>query len=350
MTAFALAGCANPGPPRPPSLHLPQPVGDLSAKRIGNIVELRFTVPSRSTDKLPLRGTIVQGEMCREVEHQGCVVIGQKMDVAIAGSGRGHNTVVWHDALPAELTTSRPRLLGYRVEFFSPAEHSAGKSNVAYAVAGEAPPPVEGLHAEGSRLGVVLRWSMAANTQGNIVVRREEDAPKKAAGKNDVVLLAAHASHEEPDTLDTSAKLDVPYRYSAVRKLSMTLGGHVLTMQSEESASVTFTLQPIYPPPPPTGLAAEGYAKEAEYAVDLIWQPVDYAGLITKFAGYNIYRSGGGTGEMKTRLNAAPVPVPAFHDASAQRSTAYTYSVTAVDVGGNESNATPVLLYQTPSQ
>jgi hypothetical protein len=333
-----LAGCANPGPPRPPSLHLPQPVSDLSAKRVGDVVELRFTAPWRSTDKLPLRGTTESGAICRELEHQGCIIVGQSMNAAIAGTSGGHNIVVWHDALPAELTTGTPRWMGYRVEFFNASGHSAGKSDAAYAIAGAAPQRVTGLRAEGSRLGVVLRWD-SANAQGDVAVKREDLSPKKKPAKNDTVLLAAHASGDVSSTLDTSAKPNVPYRYSAVRELRVTLGGNTLTMQSEESDAVPFTLQQVYPPPAPTALTADGYAKDATYAVDLIWQPVDEAGLVTKLAGFNVYRS---EGDVKAKLNATPVPVPAFHDASAKSSTAYTYSVTAVDVQGNESSAATV--------
>ena len=57
LTAAALAGCANPGPPRPPSLQLPEMVGDLSAERIGNRVLLQLD------DALPNH---------RRSRHQGC--------------------------------------------------------------------------------------------------------------------------------------------------------------------------------------------------------------------------------------------------------------------------------------
>jgi hypothetical protein len=280
--------------------------------------------------------------MCREVEHQGCVAVGKKMDAAIAGASGGHNVVVWKDALPAELATGKPRLVGYRVEFFNKVGKSAGKSDAAYALAGAAPLRVTGLRAEGSRLGVVLQWDAAKDAQGEVVVERVDlSAKKKTAAKSDTVLLAAHASGEAASTIDTSAKPNVPYRYSAVREVRATLGGRTLTMQSEESEPVAFTLEEKFPPPAPTALTAEGYTKDAAFAVDLIWQPVDETGLVTKLAGYNVYRSADG---VKTKLNATPVQVPAFHDATAKSSVAYVYSVTAVDVRGNESSAATVVL------
>jgi hypothetical protein len=262
------------------------------------------------------------------------------MDAVIVSASGGHNVVVWKDALPAELTMGKPRVVGYRVEFFNAAGKSAGKSEAAYALAGAAPQRVTGLRAEGSRLGVVLQWDAARDAQGEVVVEREDLSPKKKA-KSASILLAANAGGGLSSTLDTSARANVPYRYRATRELRVTLGGHTLTMQSEESEPVEFVLEEKFPPPTPTALTAEGYAKDATFAVDLIWQPVDEAGLVTKLSGYNVYRSEGGA---KTKLNAVPVAVPAFHDATAKSDGAYTYSVTAVDVQGNESGAAMVVL------
>ncbi len=51
-----LSGCGMPGAPLPPSLHLPNPVIDLKAKRTGSQVcaELNWTMPKKDTDKLLL--------------------------------------------------------------------------------------------------------------------------------------------------------------------------------------------------------------------------------------------------------------------------------------------------------
>jgi fibronectin type 3 domain-containing protein len=73
--------------------------------------------------------------------------------------------------------------------------------------------------------------------------------------------------------------------------------------------------------------------------IDLIWQPVDTPHL----AGYNVYRetldSNGAPSKAKARLNQAPVPTPAFHDTTATAGEHYRYSVTAVDIKGNESES-----------
>ena len=80
LCALLAAGCASPGPPRAPSLELPQPVADLAAERSGNSVELRFTVPHLSTDKLPLFDRrhphkMLRGVVCRAVGHRDCTPV-----------------------------------------------------------------------------------------------------------------------------------------------------------------------------------------------------------------------------------------------------------------------------------
>src|SRR5258708_24935599 len=51
-TAFCLllAGCAQTGPPLPPSLELPKPPTDLRASRKGNRVTLNWSQPALTTD------------------------------------------------------------------------------------------------------------------------------------------------------------------------------------------------------------------------------------------------------------------------------------------------------------
>src|SRR3954463_5389040 len=54
-SAALLVGCGQPGVPQPPSLHLPVPVKDLRATRIGEKVTLTWTVPYETTDREAIR-------------------------------------------------------------------------------------------------------------------------------------------------------------------------------------------------------------------------------------------------------------------------------------------------------
>jgi hypothetical protein len=366
--AFTLVGCASPGPPHAPSLHLPQPVRDLSVTRIGNTVELHFTAPSTSTDKVPLRVATLPGQLCRQLPHQPCIAVpSSRTSVAITTANDTRTQVTWTDTLPSNLTQGAPQLLAYRVEFFSPASRSAGPSAPSFTATGPAPSPVENLHADGSRLGIILQWDPSTSA-GEVVLRRDDLAPAKPkhtehaptpahAPRNpspSIVWLQTHDANSTPAqqnrTLDASALPDTPYRYSAQRRTTLQLANHSIDLRSSLSSPIDFTLLKVYPPSAPTGLTTAGYfsGTPQTFAVDLIWQPIDEAGLITPLAGYNLYREPLNTAAQptapRTRLNTSPIPQPAFHDTTASPSTSYRYSVTAIDTKGNESPAATALV------
>ena len=365
-------GCASPGPPRASSLHLPQPVRDLTAERVGNSVELHFTAPENSTDKLPLRGGTVIGQICRQLPHQACIAVpSSKAAVSTTGPGGVRNPVTWTDALPQSLTDGPAKLLIYRVEFFSPAGRSAGLSEPAFTASGSAPAPVDNLHAEGTRLGILLSWNSSSDP-GDVLLHREDLAPKppkkrKASAGAPATRSTKSAAHTSTPgtvwlgaqlpgdaqtnrTLDTAALPDTPYRYFAQRRVTVELGNRSIELRSQPSPPINYTLLQLYPPPAPTELTAVGYVAPASagtpaaFAVDLIWQPVDEAGLVTPLAGYNLYREPLDASAARQKLNAIPIPSPAFHDASASATASYRYIVTAIDTKGNESPTATVLL------
>jgi hypothetical protein len=361
----ALFGCASPGPPRSPSLNLPQPVSDLTASRTGNIVELRFTVPHLSTDKLPLfephhKAMPLHGTICRELKPAPCITI---TNIAPELTAADHATFTWHETLPESLASGSPHLLVYRVEFLNKNGKSAGTSNPAFTASGSAPAPVANLHAEGTRGGVLLQWTRDPSTT-DILLHRIDLGPKAtatsnktkgplpSASKSDDLWL--NANSQQARTLDASVTASTPYRYTAVRRELLTLDKHPVELRSDTSPAVEFTLQPTYAPAAPTGLEATGFAPPdgSHFAVDLIWQPVNEAGITNALAaplsGYNVYREQLGSDSAKTRLTATPAPEPSFRDATAEPHARYRYSVTAVDGNGNESKAATFTLEPSP--
>src|ERR1700732_2823085 len=111
--AFALTGCGTPGAPQPPSLRLPEPVNDLTAQRTGNSVDLRWTMPKKTTDHLQLASQIrgpVPVHICRRESAAGpCQPAGETASAPGAEAE-------FHEALPASLTAGKPRQLLYFVE------------------------------------------------------------------------------------------------------------------------------------------------------------------------------------------------------------------------------------------
>ncbi len=384
VISAGLGGCASPGSPRPPSLHLPAPVTDLTAARVGDQIKLRFTAPTRSTDGLPLRDTTLRSALCREVGRNPCQPVPGAQTSTVAGE-----QVTWKDDLMPFLRSGPPRPIAYRVETFNSAGRAAGYSEPVYALAGTAAPIVQDLKVNGSRLGIVLQWRADPASSAEVLLRREDLAAPLAPSRETAVdhavrgraaeakphggtadighMAGAERRHSETPavvwlaaspsttgtgvavtrTLDATAVRNTPYRYTAVRRLVVHEGGRTLEMRSIDSAPVEITLKAIYPPEVPTGLTAVGFLTDTvnqpvekdhgAFAVDLIWQPVEDSDL----AGYNVYRqqlaANSAPISEPTRLNSTPVLQSAFHDTSASAMGRYRYSVTAVDTEGNES-------------
>ena len=132
---LALAGCGMPGAPLPPSLNLPDRVTDLAATRTGNQVSLTWTMPGKNTDKLLLKGN-VPVRVCRTRRTAEPAI--RPADLQLAPGAEGAFT----ETLPRRSgRRSRRAQLTYFVEFKNRNGRSAGLSNAAVVLAGEAPAP-----------------------------------------------------------------------------------------------------------------------------------------------------------------------------------------------------------------
>ena len=334
--AFAalLAGCASPGPARPPSLQLPRTVTDLTAGREGNQVTLRWTTPDKTTDGLRVQPPLT-AEICRELHSSTCKVV-KRLSV---NSGASEAILV----LPQDLTTGPAELLGYRVQILNNKGRSAGPSKPAFTVAGAAPPAVESLRGRPAREGAVIEWKPEADTAtvelDRTLVQPAQPAAKKNAAKKPLDLtpsaptevhLKAGGAIDSGGTIDPTAQRGATYRYTAQRASTVTLEGHSLQLRSAPSPAITVVMRDTFPPKTPTGLAAV----PGDHAIDLSWDPNTEPDL----AGYLVYRQAVPDGT-RTQLTPAPIPAPAFSDHTAQPGQTYLYSVVAVDSSGNQSAA-----------
>ncbi len=349
--ALVLVGCASPGPPRPPSLQLPQPVRDLTATREGDRVTLRFTIPQRTTDGLPIREARLNASLCRGEEAQPCLFVPSLKDVELSvsqGGSAAERAVAWHDHLPAPETSGEPQLLLYRVQLSNLEGKTAGWSEPAFTAAGAAPAAVQGLSAEETRAGILLRWQPAGGPPaGNVVLRRELVSPASGAKRDEIepVWLDSHAAGATAgETIDSTATEDTPYRYVAVRRRSFTLGRQMVKLDSAPSAPVFITWHNAFPPAAPSGLSAAPFANAGAFSVDLIWEPVEEPGL----KGYVVTRqaiddAGAPTGSPEP-LTPQPVELPAFHDGTAKQGVRYRYTVQAVSKKNVDGQAATVAI------
>lgn len=340
----AFAGCGMPGAPQPPSLHLPDRVGDLSAVRTGNQVTLTWSMPKRDTDKVPLKGNVTV-RICRnENIAAGCSAAAV---VQLAPEANGTFT----DTLPPALAAGAPRVLTYFVELDNRKGRTAGLSNGAQILAGEAPAAVEDLTAEMRRDGVLLRWSPARTDAVLVAVRLERKlvsppapaTPKSAEGPlaprpepPQRILLVEPAAHQDR-ALDSNIQFGETYEYRAQRVARITVNGETLELAGPLSSPVRIAAVNAFPPAVPHGLAAVTTAGQegAGPAIDLNWQP----GIETDLAGYVVYRrEAGAEATAWQRISPAqPWTSPGFHDANVQPGHSYIYAVSAVDQQGHES-------------
>jgi hypothetical protein len=343
-SGVALAGCGMPGAPQPPSLQLPDRVADLSAVRTGNQVALTWSMPKRDTDKVPLKGNVTV-RICRnESVAAGCSAAAT---LQLTPDADGAFT----DSLPPALAEGAPRVVTYFVELDNRKGRSAGLSNGAQILAGEAPAAVDGLAAEVRRDGVLLRWTPAlpdAAPAAVRLVRKLVSPPAPAPAKStegpvaprpeppERTLLVEPGPHLD-HALDSSIQFGGTYEYRAQRVTRVPVNGETLELAGPLSGPVRIAAVNVFPPAEPRGLAAVATAGEAGAgpAIDLNWQP----GAEVDLAGYIVYRREAGQPESSwQRISPAqPVAAPDFNDANVQPGHTYLYAVSAVDQRGHES-------------
>lgn len=345
-----LAGCGMPGAPAPPSLNLPQQVKDLTATRAGDHVSLTWTVPTKNTDKLLLKGNVNVAICRRDSLSRTCPVAGS-LNLAPGAAG------TFSEELPEEFATGIPRTLTYYVQLRNRNGRAAGLSNGAAVLAGEAPAAVTGLEAQVRKEGVVLRWNDASEGPEATEVRLERklltplaskphEAKEPSAARQTQGLLAPEPDRVEQNLLvemkgqararviDKGIRFGATYEYRAQRVIRAQAEGTTMELDGPLSAPVRVEAADVFPPAVPQGLAAVAVAAENgnPAGVDLNWQP----NTETDLAGYIVYRrENGGTWE---RISGAqPVAGPGLHDGRVEAGHTYEYAVTAIDQSGHES-------------
>jgi hypothetical protein len=345
VAALSFAGCGTPGAPLPPSLNLPDPVTDLAATRAGNQVSLTFTMPKKNTDKLLIKGNLPV-RICRMQEAETCVDVPNTLLLPPGAKA------AFTEMLPLALAAGSPRSLTYFVELKNFRGRSAGLSNPASVLAGQAPAPVAGLFASVRREGVVLRWtadseSIAVRLHRKLLTPQQESKPKAQSGlmapapepleQNLLVEPGEQAGAVLNRALDKDIRFGQVYEYRAQRVARVAAGGRTLELVGELSGPVRVEVLDIFPPAVPTGLAAVATPAQAgiQASIDLSWQPVADADL----AGYIVYRREAGVpNQTWQRLSPAePVVGPAFQDTGVQPGHTYQYAVASISQTGHES-------------
>jgi hypothetical protein len=331
--------CATIGPPQPPSLELPKPPTDLHASRKGDEVTLRWTVPSVTTDRQTVR-SLGSTQICRGLAArltQCGTPVGKAAPPApltAPKSPKQKITSSYTDRLPAQTESDDPSAsIAYAIEVLNAEGRGAGLSNqVQVSLIHVLPPPAD-FGARVASGGIVLTWTndvrLAALPLRYVyrVYRRLEGSQEETLA----VEMPAGSEHELSFT-DTNFEWEKTYEYRAetVTVIAQQDKPEVV-VEGDDSPEVKVFAHDVFPPTIPSGLQAVFSGPGQKAFIDLIWAPVTDVDL----DGYNVYRREERSTPVK--INAELVKTPAYRDTSVVSGKHYLYSVSAVDVRGNES-------------
>jgi len=337
--------------PLPPSLELARPVSDLRAVRKGNTVYLTWSAPDATTDRHNIQHP-GSTEVCRTV---GTTL--RQCGVAVAhipfAKPAAPTKVVpkpqlsYSDPLPAILSPENPTAtVVYAVSVLNSYGRSAGLSNQVQVPAAPTLPPPADFQAQVAAEGVKLSWKATAPPQVSgpkylyRVYRRE-------AGSNADTVAGEVAATDESSFgfLDTGFDWEKTYAYR-ITVVTVVVPEKETEQQVEgdDSPSITVVAHDIFPPATPAGLQAVFSGPGQKPFIELIWAPDTESDL----AGYNVYRHE--QDGQAVKLNSSVVKSPAFRDTDVLAGHAYFYSVSAVDVRGNESARSDEASETVPAQ
>lgn len=336
-TVMMLASCASIGPPLPPSLDLPNPPSDLRANRKGDKVTLQWTVPTQTTDRQTVRA-LGATRICRGLDPAPKECGTEVSEMAPSTPSKSATQKVqasYVDSLPVELERDHPlEFATYAVDVLNTRGRSAGLSKPARVPLAPTLAPPRNFAWEVTAQGVVLTWAgdspaSAASRFRYVyrIYRRAEDGQRGLVVGELPVTGAAKMVFN-----DANIEWEQTYYYRAnVTTMAVAEGGAEVQVEGDDTAEIKVFAHDVFPPAVPAELQAVYSGPGQQRFIDLIWAPVADMDL----AGYNVYGHEAGTPAVK--LNSEVIRTPAYRDSSVRPGKTYFYSVSAVDVRGNES-------------
>jgi len=351
-----LASCAQTGPPLPPSLELPKPPTDLRASRKGDHVTLSWSEPTHTTDRQSVR-YIGPTLVCRSLEPEittcgnFAAMLPAPSSVAAAVSAAPQKSGLPLPALQTYTDTLRSAMqqqdpsveVTYAVEVLNRHARGAGLSNRVHVPAVATLPPPGDLAAELTGDGVVLTWTSSAElrtpgVQHRYRIYRRDESSDKDAIAGEIPLGESVPVH----FTDSTFEWEKTYLYRLTAVSIVKRPDSEVQVEGDDSPPVRVIAHDVFPPSVPAGLQAAYSGEGQKPFIDLIWAPVTNADL----AGYNVYGSDGNGPAVK--LNSELVKSPSYRDSAVASGKTYTYSVSAVDVRGNESQRSEATAESVP--
>jgi len=333
LAATLIAGCGQPGAPLPPSLHLPIPVRDLKATRVGEKVTLTWTVPYESTDREAIRKP---GKMrvCRilTTEDECGKVVGEVPAKQGADLSREDHPLVasFTDTLTPELHEKPLAQAIYTIEALNDSGRSAGFGNrVDVPLVPTTAPPhavTATVEADGVHIDIPPQ-AMQSEPDPRLQYWYQVTRTNAPPGNATPDLVGEAPAIGNVNILDRGAEWEKEYAYTVTPITwveTQANGKRLYSVPGDSSAPIEVVTKDVFPPATPAALQAV-YTSGPPKTIDLTWAPNTDADL----AGYNVYRG-------SQKINTELVKTPTYRDPVSAPGS-YTYSVTAVDLRGNES-------------
>jgi hypothetical protein len=346
-----LTGCGTPGAPQLPSLQLARPIDDLTASRKGNKVQLDWTLPRKNTDRTLVKN-IPETRVCRRdgtALMGGCTEVGTVQNTRFQPVPKGEQPpavrMKYVDTLPPQLGEKDPAgFVRYGVEIMNTRDRSAGLSNQVLIPVAPTTTPPEDLSAKIEADGVLISWTGAEVPPAPQGLTYRYRIGRSPAGADAFIGIADIEPAAEGFYLDKTFAWETKYDYRITSVTLVHSQGVNMAVEGDDSKSVAVFTRDIYPPSDPTGLQAVFSSVGQKPFVDLSWAP----NMETDLAGYNVFRRSR-TGE-PVKINKQLVPVPSYRDDSVAPGTTYFYSVSAVDLRGNESSRSAETMEAVPDK
>jgi len=253
---------------------------------------------------------------------------------------------IYTDMLSPEIQEQHPEgELTYAVEVPNRDARSAGLSNQVKVPAAPTLPPPSNFAAEITASGVRLTWTADSEPNGAPAISHHYRVYRReAAGSRDVIIGELPLQPVPSFTLmDQSFEWEKKYLYRS--EVVTTITGlrpcpdasvqrdcpETREVEGDDTPEVPLTTHDVFPPAVPDGVQAVYSGVGQQPFIDLTWAP----GIDADLAGYNVYRRQRNNAAVK--LNAELVRSPSYRDRAVAAGNDYSYSVSAVDLRGNES-------------
>ena len=250
-------------------------------------------------------------------------------------------------SLPASAQSQNPDAeITYAVEVLNRNARGVGVSNRVRVPAIATMPAPNDLASTLTGNGVLLTWTGSNEPPAAVgvqhryrIYRRSEISETENTGnqnsaqkkEKDTIAGEIPVGEAGPAHFLDAIEWEKTYRYWITAVTIIHQPGSEVQVEGDDSPVVRVVAHDVFPPSVPAGLQAAYSGEGQKPFIDLIWAPVTSADL----AGYNVYRSE--TNGSTVKLNSDLVKSPSYRDSEVSSGKTYVYSVSAVDVRGNES-------------